>query len=206
MKLRREKQFKECPRCGMRCLISQDTCNDCGLVFSRLQFATNADAKAKIKRKEKEYILYTSQLPSDVSFMKLLLLCIFTGLFGGHSFYVGRYWRASITLSIMSILVGFVIFNEQMVAIDGTGETLGMISTVLGFVMFLWPLDIVLILMKKFKVPVAIDIDKKPDMTDVIVNSETTDIQKEIINEVKQIKEETQMQEKEDKDENSSRS
>ncbi|MBQ8792861.1 MAG: TM2 domain-containing protein [Clostridia bacterium] len=202
MKLRkREKQFKDCPRCGMRCLINADSCPECGMVFSRLEYATNADAKAKIKRREKEYILYTSQLPSDVSFIKLLLLCIFGGIFGAHSFYVGRYWRGSIVLVVTTILIGFTVFNQQMVAIDGTGDILGMISTVLGFVLFMWPLDIVLILMKKFKVPVAIDIDKKTDLESLMENEtaveKSASIQKEVLNDVNSLKQE----QKEDKKE-----
>ncbi|MBE7073868.1 MAG: NINE protein [Clostridiales bacterium] len=201
MKLRREKKFKECPRCGLRCPINADSCTECGLVFSRLDFATNADAKAKIKRKEKEYILYVSQLPSDVSFIKLLLLCIFGGLFGAHSFYVGRVWRGIIPLTVTLILTGFTIFNAEMIAIDGTGTLLGAISTALGFVMFMWPLDIVLIFTKKFKVPVAIDLDKP---TVHLANDESIEnqlLKAEILNDVKQIKEETEEESKKDKNE-----
>ena len=69
MKLRKskEKMFKDCPRCGIRCLATADTCQECGLVFARMEIATNADAKKKIKRGDKDYIIKTSQLPGDVS-------------------------------------------------------------------------------------------------------------------------------------------
>ncbi|MBQ8908850.1 MAG: TM2 domain-containing protein [Clostridia bacterium] len=196
MKLRRrEKQFKECPRCGLKCLFNADSCPECGLVFSRLEIATNADAKAKIKRREKEYILRTSTLPTDVSFMKLLLLCIFGGLFGAHSFYVGRYWRGIIPLISTTILIFFVVFNNEMIAIDGTGQTLGMISTLLGFTMMLWPIDIVLILMKKFKVPVAIDLDKnvqadKEKRTGAKTTDNQDNIRQEVLDDVNVLKNE----------------
>ena len=185
---KKQKQFKVCPRCGLKCLINADSCLECGLVFSRLQMATNADAKAKIKRREKEYILYTSTLPQDVSFFKLIVLCFIGGLFGAHSFYVGRYWRGLIALIPTLILVCFTIFNAQMVAIDGTGTTLGMISTVLGFFMFMWPCDIVLIFMKKFKVPVAIDIDAKPIQFDKEVLDENNKVQQEVLHDIDEIK------------------
>ena len=159
MKFRRkEKNYKYCPRCGMKCLISAETCPDCDLVFSRIDFATNKDAKKKIARGDRDFIIHTSKLPSDVSFVKLLLLSIFTGLFGGHSFYVGKYLRGTIALVDTLILIMFTIFNNQLIAIDG-GTLLGALATVCGLFMIMWPIDIVLIIMKKFKVPIAIDID-----------------------------------------------
>ena len=160
---KREPNFKDCPRCGMRAIINAETCRECGLVFSRLQYATNADAKKKIRRRDKEYIIKTSELPSDVSFLKLISYCIIAGLLGLHSFYVGRYWRGLFALIPTLALICFTIFNAQM--IEAMGETdFGILSSCIGFFMMLWPTDIVLIFMKKFKVPVAIDIDALPEI------------------------------------------
>ena len=153
-------QYKHCPRCGMKSLATAETCSDCGLVFSRLDIATNKDAKKKIKNRDKDFIIMTNKLPADVSFMKLISLCIFAGLFGAHSFYVGRYWRGGIVCLNTLILIMFVVFNEQMIAIDG-GTLLGALSTLCGMFIILWPVDIVMIFMKKFKVPIAIDLDSQ---------------------------------------------
>ena len=160
---KKEKSFKECPRCGMRNLISADECIECKLVFSRMQFATNRDAKRKLKRGDREFIIMSNDLPSDVSFLKLLLACIFGGLFGVHSFRVGRYVRGIFPLISTSALILFTIFNEPMILAMGESG-FGALSTCVGFFMMMWPIDIVLILMKKFKVPVAIDIDAKDEM------------------------------------------
>lgn len=163
---KKEKSFKECPRCDMRNLITAEECSECGLVFSRMQFATNKDAKKKLKRKDKEFIIMTSTLPSDVSFMKLLLWCIFGGLVGAHSFYVGRYWKGILPCLSTIILIFFTIFNEPLNIAMGE-QPFGALSICVGFIMIMWPIDIVLILMKKFKVPVAIDIDAKDEMEEI---------------------------------------
>lgn len=149
-----------CPRCGMKTLNGVEACPDCGLVFSRLKIATNKDAKKKILRGDKEFIIRTSKLPSDVSFIKLLLLTIFIGLLGGHCFYVGRYWRGGILLLNTIALILYVIFNESLVAIDG-GNLIAALSTIGGIIMMLWLYDIVMVAMKKFKVPIAIDLESE---------------------------------------------
>ena len=157
---RAEKKFVVCPRCGIKSLSVSESCPECGLVFSRLDIATNKDAKRKIKRRDKDFIIYTNKLPSDVSKIKLTLLTIFTGIFGGHCFYVGRYWRGSILLVNTLILIMYVIFNAQLAGIDG-GRLIAALTTIGGLVMLLWPVDIVWVLTNKFKVPVAIDLESE---------------------------------------------
>lgn len=158
MRLKRAKSTIECPRCGLRSLIGVESCPDCGLVFSRMEIATNKDAKKKILRHDKDFILYTSTLPSDIKFVKLLLMTIFLGLFGGHCFYVGRYWRGGLLLLNSIALICYSIFNAPLVAID-EGRLIAALATISGLIMFVWIWDLVLVCMKKFKVPVAIDID-----------------------------------------------
>ncbi len=156
-KYRSKSDFVICPRCGLKNLISTESCPDCGLVFSRLKIATNKDAKRKIRRGDRDYIIRTSNLPSDVSRTKLILLTVFTGLFGGHCFYVGRYWRGMLLLLNFIALMMYVVFNTQLVAID-EGKLIAALSTISGIIMMVWAFDIVWVIMKKFKVPIAIDL------------------------------------------------
>ena len=81
---RNKQKTRVCPRCGIKVPEGIDTCPDCGLVFARLDVATNKEAKAKKKRGDREFIINSPKLPSDVSFVKLLLLCIFLGPVGAH--------------------------------------------------------------------------------------------------------------------------
>ncbi len=157
---RGEAKYVVCPRCGIKSLSVSESCPECGLVFSRLEIATNKDAKRKIKRRDKDFIIYTNKLPSDVSRLKLILLTIFTGIFGGHCFYVGRYWRGGLLFLNTLILIMYVIFNAQLVGIDG-GRLIAALTTIGGIIMLLWPFDIVWVLIKRFKVPVAIDLESE---------------------------------------------
>ena len=147
-----------CPRCGLRCYEGIETCPDCGLVFSRLEIATNKDAKQKMRRHDHDFIIMTSKLPSDVSRTKLILYTIFFGVFGGHCFYVGRYWRGATFLTTFIAMFLMVVFNSSLAAI-GNGALLGVLSTTLGLIMLMWPWDIFMVVLKKFKVPIAIDLE-----------------------------------------------
>lgn len=147
-----------CPRCGLKSLEGMESCPDCGLVFSRLKIATNKDAKQKILRGDRDFIIKTATLPSDVNFIKLLLLCIFLGPMGAHDYYTGRYVRGGILSATFLAIVMFVVFNAPLVAINN-GALLGCLSTICGLIELMWIWDIFAIILKKFKVPVAIDLE-----------------------------------------------
>lgn len=149
-----------CPRCGLKTFEGVETCPDCGLVFSRLEIATNKDAKRKILRGDRDYIIKTNKLSSDVSFIKLLLLCIFLGPLGVHNFYTGRYLKGSfLAMSFIGIFL-LVVFNAPLINIDG-GKLVGTLSTICGLILLMWPWDLFMIVMKKYKVPVAIDLQSE---------------------------------------------
>lgn len=156
----RDKYLKKitCPRCGLKCIEGTESCPDCGLVFSRLDLATNKDAKRKILRGDRDFIVKTNRLPSDVSFLKLLLLCIFLGPAGGHCYYTGRYLRGGLLTGAFLSIIMFVIFNSWLFEIDG-GELLGTLSTVCGLIELIWIWDLIMVVLKRYKVPVAIDLE-----------------------------------------------
>ena len=161
MKWKRELgKIKTCPRCGLQYMEGLESCPDCGLIFSRLEIATNADAKKKIKRFDFDYIIKTNKLPSDVSYLKLLLFSIFFGYLGGHCFYVGRYFRGTLLLVDFLCLMCLTIFNSSIASI-GNGSLLGTLTTICGFILLLWMWDIIMIITKRFKVPVAIDLESE---------------------------------------------
>lgn len=149
-----------CPRCGMKTIEGVECCPDCGLIFSRLELATNKDAKRKIKRGDRDYIIKTNKLPSDVNYWALLLICLFLGPMGGHCYYVGKYWRGGILTTTFFALIMFVIFNAPLMAIND-GALLGILATICGLIELMWVWDFVTILIKKFKVPVAIDLESE---------------------------------------------
>ncbi len=155
-------KIKACPRCGLSYVEGAEKCNDCGLIFSRLEIATNKDAKRKILRRDRDFIIKVSKLPSDVSYLRLLLYAIFLGAFGGHCFYVGRFARGSILLGNFIFMLLLVIFNTPISQVND-GALLGVLSSLCGFVLLMWFYDILMIFLKKFKVPVAIDLTSEGD-------------------------------------------
>lgn len=176
-----------CPRCGLRCYEGIETCPDCGLVFSRLEIATNKDAKQKMRRHDHDFIIMTSKLPSDVSRTKLILYTIFFGVFGGHCFYVGRYWRGATFLTTFIAMFLMVVFNSSLAAI-GNGALLGVLSTTLGLIMLMWPWDIFMVVLKKFKVPIAIDLESNGQNNSA---KKSADVQSKINSDENTIKEDT---------------
>lgn len=153
MKIKRPKMIKKCPRCGNRCLIAQDTCEECGLIFSRLQYASNRAAKKKLAHFDSDFVIFTNQYPADVKWWKVLLLVIFTGLFGGHYYYVGRFWKGALMTAGFVYLVFCTIFNAQLVnALQTYGAYLPI--AVLGLS---WLVSITFVATKKFKVPIIVD-------------------------------------------------
>ena len=153
MKFRRLKTTKVCPRCGNKCLLAQEKCDDCGLLFSRLQYASNKAAKRKIAHFDSDFVIYTKDYPSDLKWWKVLLMTIFTGLFGGHYYYVGKFWKGALMTAGFVYLIFCTIFNAQMVsALQTYGAYLPI--SILGFS---WIYSLSAVCIKKFKVPVIVE-------------------------------------------------
>ncbi len=151
------KAFKKCPRCGNKCLRQQETCEDCGLIFARLQYASNKAAKRKIRHFDKDFVIYTNQYPSDVSWWKLLLLVFLTGLVGGHYYYVGKYWKGALMTTGFVYLVFCTIFNAAMVeALEAHFAYLP-----IGILGIAWIASLIYVACKKFKVPVIVEVPEQ---------------------------------------------
>ncbi len=157
MKFRKKnKPFKKCPRCGNKCLQQQSKCEECGLLFSRLEFASNKAAKKKLRRFDRDFIIYTNQLPKDVGYFKLMMYAFFLGLFGGHYYYVGKYLKGALmTLSFIYLLF-CTIFNAQLVEYM---ETYYLYAPI-GVYAFAWIVSLIYVCLKKFKVPVIVEMPK----------------------------------------------
>ncbi len=159
-------KFKTCPRCGLKMVESMPVCDDCGLVFERLALASNKDAKRKIRRGDRDYIIRTTKLPSDVKYWKLLLIAIFGGLVGAHNYHVGRYLRGAIFSILFTLTMLCVVFNSYIMAYYSAWMEL-MGAILIGPYTMVWMFDIVFIAIKRFKVPVAIDLEAE-DIDDLI--------------------------------------
>lgn len=149
--MKQNKIFKRCPRCDYKCLLNATKCDECGLIFSRLEFATNTAAKNMIKKGDRSYILYTSDLPKDLSYTKLLIYTLILGLFGAHYYYTGKYIKGILMSAMMAYAIVCLIFNSYLV------EYLSILYLPIGIGVLAWIISCVYVICKKFKVPVFIE-------------------------------------------------
>ena len=148
-KLKWKKNYKRCPRCNNKCLLAQAKCEECGLVFERLQYISNKAAKKKILKFDTDYVLYTTKYPADLKWWKVLLICTFLGIFGGHYYYVGKYWKGAVMTAFSVLWIFCGIFNDVMFPYLENGLYLP-----IGFAGLLWIISLCFVMSRRFKVPV----------------------------------------------------
>lgn len=152
--MEQSKLWKKCPRCGEKNYIANKRCENCRLIFSRLEFTSSKKAKQAIIRGEKEKILRTTDFPKDLSRTKAIILCALGGWMGLHNIYVKRYLKGFFSLFFVILTAIFILLLN--------GQTISYIfQTYLfipgGLVFIFWFYDLILLLLKKYKVPVVLD-------------------------------------------------
>lgn len=146
------KTYKKCPRCGNKCALNQDKCEECGLIFSRMQYASNKAAKKKILKFDTDFVIYTNQYPSDVSWWKLMLITFLLGIVGGQYYYTGKYIKGGLMSASFVYLVFCTAFNTQISMLMETHY----LYFPIGIAAIAWIVSIVYVCSKKFKVPVIV--------------------------------------------------
>ncbi len=104
-----------------------------------------------IKKGDRDYILYTNEIPKDLSYTKLLLYTLFLGLFGAHYYYTGKYIKGILMSAMMAYTIVCLIFNAYLV------EYLSILYLPIGIGVLAWIISCVYVICKKFKVPVCIE-------------------------------------------------
>lgn len=156
MKIRKEKRFKRCPRCGYKTYNSFKVCGKCELNFDKFKLATNTEAKEALKKGEKDRVIYTKQLPSDVNKWELFFLAIMLGWTGVHLWKVGKLTRAichSIGLVLFAIYAVIYVYGGINVVLYNVGNICGAFWLV---TFSLSVIDIFEIGLNRFKVPVSL--------------------------------------------------
>lgn len=140
---------------------SLNRCGACGLSFDKFNSATNGEAKSAFRMGEKERVLYTKQVPSDVNKTKMVLKSIFGGWFGLHDFAVGRLFRG--LFQVLGLVLGVVYvayrYNHAI-----TLTPLGYLTTFFGmiwaFSVIFWGADSLAIIFNRYKYPVSLPYKK----------------------------------------------
>lgn len=170
VKLSKQSLFKKCPRCGEKTYFTAKTCDNCKLVFARLEYASNKKAKESIKAgRRKQEVIMTTTLPRDLARWKMFVICAFGGIVGAHNIYIGRYFKGFfslffvlLTAILMSVLPGTVLSNLYA----------NFLFIPAGIVFALWFWDLFMIGIKAYKVPIALDMpteDSKPQGKEIVI-------------------------------------
>ncbi len=146
---------KKCPRCEAKCLVNQLRCPECGLIFSRVEEATNAAAVERLKNKEKESVLYVKKVPKDLKKWKLVLFTVLLGLVGGGYFYVHRWQRGLWYILGFVLWVLCVALNSILVGV-WNGALIEILAVCVGIYGVAWIFDVVWVCTNKFKIPVSL--------------------------------------------------
>lgn len=151
------RQTQRCPRCGEKCLISQNTCPECGLIFARMENASNKDAVKRLKQGEKHNVLMSTKVPYDKKYWKLLLYSTVLGLFGVQYFYVHR-WKMGLYMIfgfIVTLMFG-TIFNGYAVTWWNGNVMNYLIAPYVGVYAIVWLNSIRQVVFRSFKIPVSL--------------------------------------------------
>ena len=144
----------KCPRCGEKHMEQATKCEYCGLIFSRLEQATNGAAKRAMKNGKANKVVYVKKAPKDVSKIKLYLYTIFLGLFGAEYFYIGRKIRGTVMLCCGIISMIFFALSMNGIVVE---QVESVYLGITGIITIAWLFDICNLCFGGLKIPVYID-------------------------------------------------
>ena len=98
----------KCPKCGCK-IQKQIMCPYCKITGDEVRFASNKEAKKRLKNKSNEGVLMSSYIPYDVDKRKLAAITIIGGFFGFDAYYLGRFRYGVIKLA--TIFLTFICFT-----------------------------------------------------------------------------------------------
>ncbi len=195
----RKKDFKRCPRCDTKCPIHHPKCPACGLIYSRLVYATNKEAKKALRKRQKHLVVYDKVLPSDVNKWKLFFMTLFLGVFGGHNFYTGRIGRGVAKLIGMLMVTIAAMLPLTWWDIPLLSILMWILILPSAFCVLFWTVDTIKVLTNTFRVPIAIEEDRMRVETKKEENKEVLKIVEEVSKKAeKQIEEQKERQEDEE--------
>lgn len=146
-----------CPKCYAKIAKGKNRCDSCGFNLNELKDASNKQAKMALKTVYRDDVVYTSQLPADVSKKRLLLFVIFLGIFGVHQFYVGKILSGlyNAIVSVLTIVFGAILLAGNIVASNNIFYIIFQFMLVFqGINIILWIKSIIDVATNRFKVPV----------------------------------------------------
>lgn len=145
----------KCPVCGAR-LYQKQICPYCKITDKQILGASNRKVKECRKTGNTDLIHYSTEIPSDISKIKLYLFTILLGWLGINHYYVLKPIRG--TYSVVSFVGAFSILIIQLV--NGYSYLNNLLYHIFFYMMainvILWIFDIFNVFFKGFKIPVVL--------------------------------------------------
>ena len=156
------KEFKRCPRCNFKTPKDIARCGNCGLNFIKFENATNSEAKTAFRLGEKERVLHSKKIPSDINKWQIFLMSLFGGLFGLHYFKVGKIWRGLFqVLGFVSAFIYACLAIKFNIRVGYLGNLIFVIGLIWLSSFIIWWADTFSILFNRFKYPVSLPYSNK---------------------------------------------
>lgn len=146
-----------CPICNCK-MKHKSVCPYCKITGEQVTGASNQLAKLALRSGNKEKVVYSTTMPYDVNYTRLLLLTIFTGFLGVHNYYVGRdkkglFCSIASALCLVFFIIDFAFGTTKYFIFDLFYEISFAVMTV---VVLMWMYDILKLSFRQFKMPVII--------------------------------------------------
>jgi TM2 domain-containing membrane protein YozV len=155
-----------CPVCGAK--IKGDSCTYCkDVTVDRITGASNKKAKQLKKSGDVKDVVNSYCIPSDVNMTKLWIFTALLGWLGIHNFYVGKTIKGWFNLISYIGTFIFVTINELSVNYgwgveNGVAYFVSFFSFLAAVSFLMYIGDIILLLFKRFSVPVVLKEIEKP--------------------------------------------
>lgn len=148
-------KYKKCPRCGFKTFKEMENCGRCGLNYKKFATATNKEGISALKKGERDRVVWTKKLPSDINKWHLFFYTLFLFWTGAHLYKVGKFGRAivhSVGLILGAIYIIILQFPENAYTYN-IGNVFGVFWVVTLSLAFI---DVIEIAFGGFKVPVSL--------------------------------------------------
>ena len=160
-----------CPICGSN--MKHDICGYCKIESSQVENASNKAVVKARKEGNKHLIHYSSTLPKDVNYMRLLLLTIFFGWCGVGSFYVKKNIRGA--FSVCTFFMGALFYALKQTLGKNWNIALQVVYEILilgcAICIIMWVWDFFSLITKNYKVPVVLAEKEKTEKKKVVNKS-----------------------------------
>lgn len=147
-----------CPICGAK-MVQGQLCKYCGVTDEQVNNASNKKVSQYRKNDMSDLVYFTTDVPSDVNKIALLMYTIFLGFIGVNHYYVKRNIRG--TFSLISTVIAIILLILKLSIPTLNSVLVFRIFYEITFTCFainilLWICDILNVIFRRFKVPVVL--------------------------------------------------